>query len=44
MSAAPAGKVLYRNNQDHMNNFFINIVARSYTDIEKTIKELDFQS
>ena len=39
---APSGKTLYRNNQDYMNNFFIDIVARSYTDIEKVIKEQDF--
>lgn len=35
MSEAPSGVVFRRDNADFMNNFFVNIVARSFTDIEE---------
>ncbi len=41
MKNSPSGHKFRRDNQDFINNFFINIVARSFTDIEKKIKESD---
>ena len=35
IDAAPAGMTFRRYNADFMNNFFINIVARSFTNIEE---------
>ena len=34
MAMAPVGYTFKRNNSDFMNNFFIQIVTRSFTDIE----------
>ena len=34
LEMAPNGMSFKRNNADFMNNFFINIVARSFTNIE----------
>tara|TARA_B110000285_G_C14896547_1_gene501140 strand:- start:344 stop:748 length:405 start_codon:yes stop_codon:yes gene_type:complete len=36
----PDGVPLKRNNSDVMNNFYINYVVRSYTTIDKTLKEI----
>jgi len=36
----PDGVPLKRNNSDVMNNFFINIACRSFTDIDKALQEL----
>jgi len=38
MAMAPSGYTFKRNNADFMNNFFIQIVARSFTDIEAQIE------
>ena len=35
MSSAPAGLSFKRDNADVMNNFFVNIVTRSFTNIEE---------
>ena len=39
MAACPAYMVYKRDNADFMNNFFVNIVARSFTDIEEFLKQ-----
>ena len=36
--AAPEGMTFKRLNHDFMNNFFVNIIARSYTDIEEILR------
>ena len=36
----PDGVPLKRNNSDVMNNFYINFVVRSYTNIDATLKEI----
>ena len=36
----PDGVPLKRNNSDVMNNFYINIVVRSYTNIDATLKDI----
>jgi len=36
---APPGIVLHRNNSDFMNNFYVSIVARTFTNIENTIDD-----
>jgi len=38
MAAAPTGLIFKRDNADVMNNFFVNIVARSYTNIEEVLQ------
>ena len=38
MTAAPAGLTFKRDNADVMNNFFVNIVTRSYTNIEEYLQ------
>ena len=38
MDMAPEGMTFKRANHDFMNNFFVNIVARSYTDIEEHLR------
>jgi len=38
MSAAPPGLTFKRDNADVMNNFFVNIVTRSYTNIEELLQ------
>ena len=38
VTAAPVGYAFKRNNSDFMNNFFIQIVVRSFTDIEAQIE------
>jgi len=38
MAAAPPGMIFKRDNADVMNNFFVNIVARSYTNIEEVLQ------
>ena len=38
MDMAPEGMTFKRVNHDFMNNFFVNIVARSYTDIEDFLR------
>lgn len=37
--AAPNGLVFKRDNADVMNNFFVNIVTRSYTNIEEYLQQ-----
>jgi len=39
MSACPSYLTYKRDNADFMNNFFINIIARSFTDIEDFLKQ-----
>mmetsp|Transcript_8089 Transcript_8089/g.13582 ORF Transcript_8089/g.13582 Transcript_8089/m.13582 type:complete len:254 (+) Transcript_8089:1402-2163(+) len=39
MHAAPAGVTLFRDNADFMNNFFVHIVATTFTGIEKVTAE-----
>jgi hypothetical protein len=36
-TAAPQGMTFKRDNADVMNNFFVNIVTRSYTDIDEIL-------
>lgn len=38
MAMQPAGVTFKRDNADVMNNFFINLVAFSYTNIEETLR------
>lgn len=38
MTACPSYLTYKRDNADFMNNFFINIIARSFTDIEEFLK------
>jgi len=38
MSAQPSYLTLKRDNADFMNNFFVNIIARSFTDIDEFLK------
>lgn len=38
-SAAPPGLVFKRDNADVMNNFFVNIITRSYTNIEEYLQQ-----
>ena len=38
MTAAPVGLTFKRDNADVMNNFFVNIVTRSYTNIEEYLQ------
>jgi hypothetical protein len=38
MSSSPSYLTYRRDNADFMNNFFINIIARSFTDIEEFLK------
>lgn len=40
MTAAPAGVTYKRDNADVMNNFFVNIVTRSYTNIEEHLQSM----
>jgi len=40
MGSAPNGFVFKRDNADVMNNFFVNIVARSFTEIEEIYRQL----
>lgn len=37
--SAPNGLVFKRDNADVMNNFFVNIVTRSYTNIEEYLQQ-----
>lgn len=37
-ASAPSGLVFKRDNADVMNNFFVNIVTRSYTNIEEYLQ------
>ena len=37
--SAPAGLTFKRDNADVMNNFFVNIVTRSYTNIEEYLQQ-----
>jgi len=39
MTACPSYLTFKRDNADFMNNFFINIIARSFTDIEEFLKQ-----
>mmetsp|Transcript_11821 Transcript_11821/g.18204 ORF Transcript_11821/g.18204 Transcript_11821/m.18204 type:complete len:274 (+) Transcript_11821:1779-2600(+) len=39
MEDAPYNMTFFRDNADFMNNYYINIVSRTFTDIEKTMKE-----
>jgi hypothetical protein len=38
MDMQPTGIIFKRDNADVMNNFFINLVATSFTDIEEVLK------
>ena len=38
MSAQPPGITFKRDNADVMNNFFVNIVSTSFTEIEEILK------
>jgi len=38
MTACPSYLTFKRDNADFMNNFFVNIIARSFTDIEEFLK------
>lgn len=38
MTSAPSGLTFKRDNADVMNNFFVNIVTRSYTNIEEYLQ------
>jgi len=38
LTSAPAGLTFKRDNADVMNNFFVNIVCRSYTNIEEYLQ------
>jgi hypothetical protein len=38
MAMQPQGVTFKRDNADVMNNFFINLVAFSYTNIEETLR------
>jgi len=38
MTSAPTGMIFKRDNADVMNNFFVNIVTRSYTNIEEYLQ------
>lgn len=38
MALAPTGLIFKRDNADVMNNFFVNIVTRSYTNIEEYLQ------
>ena len=38
MKSAPNGMIFKRNNSDFINNFCINIIASSFTDIEDFLK------
>lgn len=40
-SQAPSGKIYYRDNIDFMNNFYVDVVTRAFTDIEKRIADKD---
>jgi len=39
LGAAPSGLTFKRDNADVMNNFFVNIVTRSYTTIEEYLQQ-----
>jgi hypothetical protein len=39
MGSAPSGLTFKRDNADVMNNFFVNIVTRSYTNIEEYLQQ-----
>jgi len=39
MTACPSYLTFKRDNADFMNNFFINIIARSFTDIEEFLQQ-----
>ena len=39
MTACPSYLTYKRDNADFMNNFFVNIVARSFTDFDEYIKQ-----
>jgi len=39
MAAAPAGMSFKRDNADFMNNFFVNIIALSFTDIVEFLQQ-----
>ena len=38
MTSQPAGIIFKRDNADFMNNFFINLVANSFTNIEEVLR------
>ena len=40
MTASPSGMQFKRDNADFMNNFFVNIAARSFTNIEEYLKNM----
>jgi len=39
LGVAPSGLTFKRDNADVMNNFFVNIVTRSYTNIEEYLQQ-----